>query len=74
MNFPFFLGVLCLSLFCYALFCVHSSFAIILKGERKLVALLLYSLSFNADITVVCGSCIPWKLFLPLLMFSCYST
>ena len=33
-------GVLCLSLFCYALLCVHYSFAIILKNQRKLVALL----------------------------------
>ena len=32
-----------MSLFCYALFCVHSSFAIILKRKRKLVALLLLS-------------------------------
>ena len=37
------MGVLCLSLFCYALFCVHSSFAIILKRKKKLVALLLLS-------------------------------
>ena len=36
-------GVLCLFLFCYALLCVHSSFAIILKRKRKLVALLLLS-------------------------------
>ena len=36
-------GLLCLSLFCYALLCVHSSFAIILKRKRKLVALLLLS-------------------------------
>ena len=38
-----FVGVLCLSLFCYALLCVHFSFAIILKKKRKLVALLLLS-------------------------------
>ena len=38
--FTMFVGVLCLSLFCIALLCVHSSFAIILKRERKLVALL----------------------------------
>ena len=38
--FVLFVGVLCLSLFCYALRCVHSSFAVILKRERKLVALL----------------------------------
>ena len=31
------------TLFCYALLCVHSSFAIILKRKRKLVALLLLS-------------------------------
>ena len=30
-------------LFCCALFCVHSSFAIILMGKRELVALLLLS-------------------------------
>ena len=36
-------GGLCFSLFSYALLCVHSSFAIILKRKRKLVALLLLS-------------------------------
>ena len=30
-------------LFCYALLCAHSSFAIMLKRKRKLVALLLLS-------------------------------
>ena len=35
--------VLCLSLLCYVLLCVHTSFAIILKRNRKLVALLLLS-------------------------------
>ena len=50
MYFPLFVGVLCLSLFCYALHCVHSSFAIILKGKRKLVALLL--LSYRCLLTV----------------------
>ena len=38
-----FVGVLCLFLFCYALVCVHSSFAITLKRKRKLDALLLLS-------------------------------
>ena len=38
MYFPLFVGVLCLDLFCYALLCVHSSVAIILKRNRKLVA------------------------------------
>ena len=37
-------------LFCYALFCVHSSFAIILKSKRKLVALLL--LSYRCVVTI----------------------
>ena len=41
MYFLLFMGVLCLSLFCYALLCLHSSFAIILKRNRKLFALLL---------------------------------
>ena len=36
---PIVSGVLCL--LCYALLCVHSSFAIILKRKRELVALLL---------------------------------
>ena len=35
---------------CYALLCVHSSFAIILKGNRKLVALLL--LSYRCIVTI----------------------
>ena len=43
MYFPLFVGVPCLSLFCYALLCVHSSFAIILKRKKKLVTLLLLS-------------------------------
>ena len=43
MYFTLFVGVLCLSLFCYALLCVQSSFAIILKRKRKLVTLLLLS-------------------------------
>ena len=34
---------MCLPLLSYALLCVHSSFAIILKRKRKLVALLLSS-------------------------------
>ena len=45
MHFPLFVGVLCLSLFCYALLCVHSSFALILKWKIKLFALLLLSSS-----------------------------
>ena len=44
------LPVLCLSLFYYALLCVHSSFAIILKRKRNLVALLL--LSYRCIVTI----------------------
>ena len=44
------MGVLRLSMFCYALLCVHSSFAIILKRKRKLVALLL--LSYRCIVTI----------------------
>ena len=50
MYFPLFVRVLCLSLVCYALLCVHSSFAIILKRKRKLVALLY--LSYRCLVTV----------------------
>ena len=50
MYFSLFVGILCLSLFCYALLCVHSSFAIILKRKRKLVALLL--LSYRCIVTI----------------------
>ena len=43
MFFPLFVRVMCLSLFCYAFLCVHSSLAIILKRKGKLVVLLLLS-------------------------------
>ena len=45
MYFQLFVEVLCLPLFlfCYALLYVHSSFAVILKRKRKLVAFLLLS-------------------------------
>ena len=42
MYFLLFVGAFGLSLFCYALLCVHSSFATILMRKRKLVALLFY--------------------------------
>ena len=45
------MGVLCLSLFWYALLCVLSSFAIILKRKRELAALLL--LSYGCLVTVI---------------------
>ena len=50
MYFPLFVGVLCLSLFCYALLFVHFSFAIVLKWKRKLVTLLL--LSYRCIVTI----------------------
>ena len=50
MYFPLCAGVLSLPLFWYALLCVLSSFAIILKRKRELVALLL--LSFMCLVTV----------------------
>ena len=50
MNFTLFDGIMCLSLLCYALLCAHSSFAIILKRKRKLVALLL--LSYRCIVTI----------------------
>ena len=53
MYFPLFVGVLCLFLFCYVLLCVHSSFAIILKRKRKLVALLVLSYRGIATISVL---------------------
>ena len=39
-----------MSLLCYALLCVHSSFAIILKRKRKLVALI--KLSYRCIVTI----------------------
>ena len=47
---PLFVGVLCLTLFCYALHCVLLSLPIILKRKRELVALLL--LSYGCLVTV----------------------
>ena len=46
MYVPSFVGVLCLSLLCYALLNVHSSFAIILKRKKKLVDFLPLSYSY----------------------------
>ena len=54
MHVPLFVEVLCLSLFCYALLCVHSSFAITLKRERKLVALHLLSYRCILTVNVLC--------------------
>ena len=48
--FPLFVGVLCLYWFCYALFFLNSSIAIILKRRRKLVNFLL--LSYRCIVTI----------------------
>ena len=53
MYFPLSVVVLFLSLFCYALLCVHFSFAIILKKRRKRVALLLFSYRYIVTINVL---------------------
>ena len=41
MCYSLFMGPLCLSLFCCAVLCVHSGFAVVFGRGRKLVALLL---------------------------------
>ena len=61
MYFPLSVGALCWSLFCSALLCVLSSFTIILKRKRKLVALLLMSYSCIVTINVlVLFLTVPW--------------
>ena len=55
MCFPLVVGVLCLSLFCCALLCVLSSFAIILKRKGELVALLLLSYCCKRCVTLPHG-------------------
>ena len=50
MYLPLSVGVMCLSLFCYALLYVHSSFAIVLKRKRKLVTLI--TLSYRCIVTI----------------------
>ena len=46
------MGVLCLSLFWFALLCALPSFAIILKRKRELVALLLLSYGYLVTVNV----------------------
>ena len=60
MYFPLFVGILCLCLFCYALFCVHSSFALILKRKRKLVALLLLFYRYIVTLSLWFFLMVPW--------------
>ena len=61
MYFPLFVGVLCLSWFCYELLCVYSSFATILEKKRKLVALLLlsYRCIVTSNVLFLCLT-VPW--------------
>ena len=54
------MGVLCLSMFCYVLLCVHSSFAIILKRKRKLIALLVLSYRFSVINVLWLFLVVPW--------------
>ena len=63
MYFPLFMGVLCLSLFCYALLCVRFSFVISLKRKRKLTASLLLSCRCIITINVL------WLFFLTVPWF-----
>ena len=61
-HFPLYVGVLCLSLFCYTLLCFHFCFAIILKWKRKLVALLLKSCRCIVTVNIL------WLFFTVLLV------
>ena len=63
------MGVLCLSLFCCALFCVLSSFAINLKRKRELVILLLLSYRCLVTVNVPQGTVLGPLLFLHHIIF-----
>ena len=54
MYLPLFVGVLCWSLFWYALLYVLSSFAILSTKKRELVALLLLSFGCLVTLNVLC--------------------
>ena len=54
------MGFLCLSQICYAFIYVNSSFAIILKRQRKLVALLLLSSQCLVILIVLWLFTVPW--------------
>ena len=47
------MGILCLSLFCYTLLFVYSTFAIVLKRKRTLAALLLLSYQCFVNVNVL---------------------
>ena len=75
MCFLLLLEVLCLFLFCYALLCVHSSFAIILKRKRELVALLLIVHSKAVVLLLLIYCLMNFPLFVGVLFLSlfCYA-
>ena len=54
MYFPLYVGVLCLSLFWYALLYVFLCFATILTRKREMVALLLLSFRCLVTVNVLC--------------------
>ena len=56
MYFSLCVGILCLSLFCYVLLCVHSTFAIVLKRKRTVIALLLLSYQCLVNVNVLDSS------------------
>ena len=53
MYLPLFVGILCWSLFWYALLCVLSSFTIILTRMKELVALLFYVLGCLVSVNIL---------------------
>ena len=58
---PLFLGFSAGSLFCFAVLCVLSSFAIISLGKRELVALLLFCPECHAAVIVLLlFLAVPW--------------
>ena len=60
MYIPLLVGVVFIFV-CYALLCVHSSFAIILKRKRKVIAFLLLSYRCTVAINVLWLSLtLPW--------------
>ena len=72
------MNVLCLSMFWYALICVLSSFTIMLKRKRELVALLL--LSYGCLVALPhdavgwsavcdCGISLSYSLFYPMYVY-----
>ena len=71
MYLPLFVGVLCSSLFWYALLYVLSNFAIILTRKRELIALLLLSSGCLVTVNVLWLSLtVPWVGLLFVFSYS----